>query len=199
MKIMAWCLIGIVAAIGSVANAAVPTVNIAVSDSSGKTAFKGATNASGLFVASKLTPGSYAVQFNSNSAPKGSHYTLALIAGKKKMSASMITAEKLSGAGVAMKIEVGAGGTIQGQVALESADMRLGKNGKPMVWIPKRVGSNMPAHWAESDSAEAKEVMASTSYSMKNLQNKMNQGVSPLNDTGGKTSTSAMQNPATGH
>jgi hypothetical protein len=67
-----------------------------------------------------------------------------------------------------------------------------------MVWIPKRIGSNLAPHWAESDSAEAKEVMASTSYSLKNMQNKQNQGVSPLNDTGGKVSTSSMQNAATG-
>jgi hypothetical protein len=31
------------------------------------------------------------------------------------------------------------------------------------------------------------------------MQNKQNQGFSPLNDTAGKVSTSAMQNPATGH
>jgi len=110
------------------------------------------------------------------------------------------SAEKLTGAGVAMKIDVGSGGTIQGQVAAESAQMRMGKNGQPMVWIPRRVGSNMPAHWAESDSAEAKEVMTSTSYSRKNLQNMANQGSSPLNDTSiSRVSTTNMQNPSTGH
>src|SRR6476661_9803998 len=130
MKILARCFIGLVVATGFVANGAVPPVNIAVSDSGGKTAFKGTTNSNGIFTAPKLAPGSYAVQFSTNSAPKGSHYTLAVVAGTKKMSASMITAEKLAGAGVAMKIEVGAGGTIQGQVAAESAAMRMGKNGK---------------------------------------------------------------------
>jgi hypothetical protein len=198
MKILARCFIGLVVATGFVANGAVPTISVAVSDSSGKTAYKGATNSSGLFMASKLTPGSYAVQFSSKDAPKGSHYTLALVAGTKKMSASAITAEKLAAGGVAMKIEVGAGGTIQGQVAAETGETRIGKNGQLMVWIPKRIGSNIPAHWAESDSAEAKEVMTSSSYSLKNMQNKQNQGVSPMNDTGGKTSTSSMQNSATG-
>jgi hypothetical protein len=199
MNLLARCLIALVVAAGFVANGAVPTVNIAVADSSGKTAFKGATNSNGVFMTPKLTAGSYAVQFTSSSAPKGSHYTLALVAGPKKMSASAVTAEKLAAGGVAMKIEVGAGGSIQGQVAAESGETRIGKNGQLMVWIPKRIGSNIPAHWAESDSAEAKEVMTSGSYSLKNMQNKQNQGVSPLNDTGGKTSTSSMQNPATGH
>ena len=199
MNFLARCFIGLVVATGFVANGAVPTVNVAVADSSGKTAFKGATNSNGVFMTPKLAAGSYAVQFTSSSAPKGSHYTLALVAGPKKMSASAVTAEKLAAGGVAIKIEVGAGGSIQGQVAAESGETRIGKNGQLMVWIPKRIGSNIPAHWAESDSAEAKEVMTSGSYSLKNMQNKQNQGVSPLNDTGGKTSTSSMQNPSTGH
>ena len=53
-----------------------------------------------------------------------------------------------------------------------------------MVWIPKKIGSNIPAHWAESDSAEAKEAMTSSSYSRKNLQDGAAQGVSPLNGGG---------------
>jgi hypothetical protein len=53
-----------------------------------------------------------------------------------------------------------------------------------MVWIPKVVGSNLAAHWAESDSAEAKQVMTSNSYSVKNMQYKQNQGVSPYNGGG---------------
>ena len=126
-----------------------------------------------------MQPGNYAVQFTSNSAPKGSHYTLVVVAGTKKTSASAVAAEKLAGGGVAMKIEVKANASIQAQVAAEDKDMKIGKNGKPMVWIPKKVGSNMAAHWAESDSAEAKEAMTAGSYSTKNIQDKQNQGISP--------------------
>jgi len=157
----------------------VPQVTVLVSDSSGKTTYKGATDSRGIFASPKMQPGNYAVQFTSSNAPKGSHYTLVVVAGTKKTSAQGITAEKLAGGGVAMKIEVKANASIQAQVAAEAADMRMGKNGKPMVWIPKKVGSNMPAHWAESDSAEAKEAMTSGSYSTKNLQDKQNQGISP--------------------
>jgi len=131
-----------------------------------------------------MQPGNYAVQFSSKSAPKGSHYTLVVVAGTKKTSASAITAEKLAGGGVAMKIEVKANANIQAQVSTEDAATRIGKNGKLMVWIPKKIGSNLPAHWAESDSAEAKEAETATSYSAKNIQNKYNQGVSPLNGGG---------------
>lgn len=170
--------------VSSVAFGAVPTMNVAVSDSAGKTAFKGATDSRGIFVSPKLSPGNYAVQFVSNSAPKGTHYTLVVVAGSKKTSATAITSEKLAGGGVAMKIEVKAGANIQAQVTAEAKETRIGKNGQLMVWIPQRVGSNIPAHWAESDSAEAKEMMSSTSYSRKNLQDGANQGVSPLNGGG---------------
>jgi hypothetical protein len=165
----------------SLACAAVPALNVTVLDGSGKTAFKGATDTRGIFASSKMPPGSYAVTFTSNSAPKGSHYTLVVVAGTKRVSASAITAEKLAAGGVAMKIEVKADNSIMGQVSEDTAGTRIGKNGKLMVWIPKRVGSNIPAHWAESDSAEAKEMMTSSSYSRQNLQNSANQGVSPLN------------------
>ncbi|HEX8897680.1 MAG TPA: hypothetical protein VF751_03195, partial [Chthoniobacterales bacterium] len=155
--------------------------NVTVADSSGKTAFKGATDTRGIFATPKLQPGNYAVQFNSKNAPKASHYTLVVVAGTKRVSASAITAEKLAAGGAAMKIEVKADQSIMGQVSEDTAGTRIGTNGKLMVWIPKRVGSNIPAHWAESDSAEAKEMMTSTSYSRQNLQNSANQGVSPLN------------------
>ena len=158
---------------------AVPTLNVTVVDSAGKTAHKGATDSRGIFASPKLPPGSYAVQFVSKSAPKGSHYTLVVVAGAKKTSASAITAEKLAGGGVAMRIEVKPDTNIQAQVVAESQQTRIGKNGKLMVWIPPRVGSNIPGHWAESDSAEAKEVMASASYSTKNLQDRVNQGITP--------------------
>jgi len=164
-----------------VASVAVPTLNVTVIDSAGKTTFKGATDSRGIFASPKMQPGNYAVQFTSKNAPAGSHYTLVVVAGLKKTAASAITAEKLAAGGVAMQIEVKANNSIQGQVSPDAAQTRIGKNGKLMVWIPKKVGSNLPAHWAESDSAEAKEVEASYSYSIKNMQNKVNQGVSPLN------------------
>ena len=166
-------------ALTAVASAAVPTLNVTVADSSGKTAYKGATDSRGIFVSPKMPPGSYAVQFSSKSAPKGSHYTLVLVAGTKKTSASAVTAEKLAAGGIAMKIEVKADASIQAQVSADAAETRIGKNGKLMVWIPKKIGSNLPAHWAESDSAAAKEVQTSTSYSAKNIQVKYNQGITP--------------------
>jgi hypothetical protein len=147
-------------------------------------AYKGVTDPSGRFATPKLEPGNYAVQFTSNSAVTGSRYTLVVAAGKKKVAANAVAAEKLAGGGVAMKIDVGAGLNITGQVAAEDKNSApIGRNGKPMVWIMRRTGSNLPPHWAESDSAEAKEAMASGSLSTKNLQDRDNQGIMPV-DTG---------------
>jgi hypothetical protein len=127
---------------------------VTVSDASGKAAFRGATNPSGIFASTNLKPGNYVVQFNStNSALKGNQYAVVISAGKKKVSASAVAGEKFTTGGVAMKIDVGANVKITGQVAVESKVAM--KDGKKMVWLPPRIGSNMPGRWVAADSAEA--------------------------------------------
>jgi hypothetical protein len=136
------------------ASGGIPPVNVIVSDKGGKAAFKGATNTSGVFATSKLQPGNYVVQFTSNSAElKGKQYALVVSAGSKKVSAN-VAGEKFAGGGVAMKVDVGTGLNITGQVAAQTGPMS--KDGKKkMVWIPKVLGSNQPGHWVDEDSAEA--------------------------------------------
>ena len=132
----------------------IPPVNVLVSDKGGKAAFKGATNTSGAFATSKLQPGNYVVQFNSSSAElKGKQYAIVVSAGSKKVSAN-VAGDKFAGGGVAMKVDVGAGLNITGQVAAQNGP--TSKDGKKkMVWIPKQLGSNVAGHWVEEDSAEA--------------------------------------------
>lgn len=133
---------------------AVPPINVTVSDAGGKAAFKGSTNAKGTFETAKLKPGNYVVQFNSTSgAVKGNSYAIVVSAGTKKVSAAGVSGEKFAKGGVALKVDVGAGLNIAGQVAAEANG--ASKNGKKMVWIPPQLGSNMPGHWAEEGSAEA--------------------------------------------
>jgi hypothetical protein len=182
-------VIGMLAAIVSVASGAVPVVNVTVLNSSGKTLYKSATDGKGAFATGKLQPGEYVVQFNSKSAPKTSRYALIASAGKEKVVANGIAGDKLI-AGVAVTIQVGPGLNLTGQVTGEDKNSApIGRNGKLMVWIPKVIGSNLAPHWAESDSAEAKGVMTSASYSMKNMQSKQNQGVNPMNGGGKMTSS----------
>jgi hypothetical protein len=168
----------------TIAFGAVPSMNVTVADSSGTTAYKGATDAKGSFATATLKPGGYVVQFTSKSARKGSKYAMVVSAGKKKVTATAVEAEKLAAGGVAMKIDVGAGLNITGQVAADDKNSApMGHNGKSMVWIPKRTGSNIAAHWAESDSAEAKEAMTSTTISRRDLQNRQSQGITPPDAT----------------
>jgi hypothetical protein len=136
----------------SVAYGAIPAVNVTVSDAGGKAAYKGATNTTGAFATAKLQPGNYTVQFNSSNAEfKGKQYALVVSAGKKKVSAN-VAGDKFARGGVAMKVDVGAGLNITGQVAAQTGP--VSKSGKKMVWIPPMLGSNFPGHWAEEGSAE---------------------------------------------
>lgn len=147
-------VLSLLLAAAAIASGGIPPVNVVVSDKSGKAAFKGATNTSGAFATSKLQPGNYVVQFNSSRAElKGKQYAIVVSAGSKKVSAN-VAGDKFAGGGVAMKVDVGAGLNITGQVAAQTGP--TSKDGtKKMVWIPKMLGSNQPGHWVEEDSAEA--------------------------------------------
>jgi hypothetical protein len=159
----------VVAATMAYAAAAIPPMNVTVSDASGKAAYKGGTNAAGGFATTKLTPGHYVVQLNAKSAAvKGNHYAIVVSAGTKKVAANAVPGEKFTGGGVALKVDVGAGLNITGQVAEESKTAM--KNGKKMVWIPPMTGSNMPGRWVDADSAEAKESRTRGTLSTDKLQ-----------------------------
>jgi hypothetical protein len=147
-----------------------PSMNVTVSDPGGKVAFKGRTNSQGAFATSKLARGNYVVEFK-GAAPKGSQWALAVAAGKKKVIAQSVAGEKFASGGVAMKVDNSAGVNITGQI---SGSREGGKPG--MVWIPKQLGSNVPAHWAPADSAEA--VAARNAGSMSSDQ------VQKINETG---------------
>jgi hypothetical protein len=169
---------------GSLAYGAMPSVNVRVADSGGKTTAKGVTNAKGTFATGALKPGAYIVQFTSAVA-NASRYAFTVSAGKNTMMANGIAGDKLARGGVAMKIDVGAGSNITAQISAEDKNSApIGKNGKLMVWIPKQLGSNIAGHWAESDSAEAKTAQTSTSYSSKNIQDRQNSARSPDQDGG---------------
>jgi hypothetical protein len=169
MMIIARAFIATLLASASVAFGALPQLTVTVADSTGKPAFKGATSASGTFATGTLKPGQYVVQFNAKTADvKSGNYALVVSAGKKKVTAGSVAGEKFAGGGVAMKIEVASGLNITGQITT-GLDTKVDKNGKNMVWIPKRLGTNLPAHWAEADSAEARSLKAAGSISTKTI------------------------------
>lgn len=117
MKTLFAFLLGLCLVVASMANAATPSVNVTVSDASGKLAFKGATKNDGGFATEKLQPGKYVVQFSSkNAALKGGQYSIVISAGTKKVVANGVAGEKFLAGGVAMKVDVGSSLNITGQV-----------------------------------------------------------------------------------
>jgi hypothetical protein len=99
------------------ANGGIPSMNVTVSDASGKMAFKGATKSDGGFATEKLQAGNYVVQLSSkNSALKSGQYSIVVSAGTKKVVADSVPGQKFLAGGVAMKVDVGAGRNITGQV-----------------------------------------------------------------------------------
>jgi hypothetical protein len=143
-------VVGLFAA--TVAFGGVPPLNVTVSDSGGKSAFKGSTDKSGAFTTGKVKPGIYDVQFTSPSAIAGS-YAIVVSAGVKKVSAAGIAGEKFAKGGVALKVNVQNLLNIVGQVSAESKNA-VSTNGKKRVWIPPQAGSHMPGKWVEEGSAE---------------------------------------------
>jgi hypothetical protein len=109
------CLFLVVAA---GANGGIPSMNVTVSDAAGKLAYKGATKSDGGFATEKLQPGNYVVQLSSkNSSLKSGQYSIIVAAGKKKVVADSIAGDKFAGGGVALRVDVGAGLGIVGQVS----------------------------------------------------------------------------------
>jgi hypothetical protein len=180
MRTIVRTFVAVLFAAASVAFGALPQLAVTVADSAGKPAYKGATNAKGTFATGTLKPGKYVVQFTAKAADvKGSSYALVVSAGSKKVTANSVAGDKLAaGGGVAMKIDVGSGLNITGMVTTGSQTLRtkIDKDGKKMVWIPKKLGSNLPGHWAPEDSAEAKELESADKISTKTMQQNQNPG-----------------------
>jgi hypothetical protein len=147
------------------AHAGIPGIQVIVSDSSGKVAFKGVTNSNATFATPSLRPGQYVVQFRSaNATLKGNQYLLVVSAGKKKVIADAVAGEQFAGGGVAMKLSVEPGLQIAGQVANQASTVVEGVtkvrviNGQRYVWVRSTLGSNLGPHWEAESLANAKNV-----------------------------------------
>jgi hypothetical protein len=144
------------------AHGGIPGINVIVSDSGGKVAFKGVTKADATFATPSLPPGEYVVQFRSTNATlKGNQYLLVVAAGKKKVIADAVAGEQFAGGGVAMKLKVAPGLQIAGQVANQESTLVTGMrkvrviNGQRYVWVQSRLGSNLGPHWEAEGIANA--------------------------------------------
>jgi hypothetical protein len=154
-------------------------MEVTVFDASGKVGFKGAMNANGTFATANLQPGHYVVQFNTKSAAaKGNQYLLVVSAGKKKVIATGVSGETFIGGGVAMRVNVGPGLKITGQVANEqnvALNYRV-IDGQRYVWVSEGLGSNMGGRWVEESLAPARNVIRLSKESFARFQDRSGEG-----------------------
>jgi hypothetical protein len=171
-------LVGASAAFGGV-----PSMNVTVFNARGQVVFKGATNANATFVTGNLEPGNYVVQFNSKSgAAKGNQYLLVISSGKKKVIADAVAGEKFTAGGVAMRLEVGPGLNIAGQVANEQAVSLEGNpkvkviNGRRYFWVTAETGSNLGGRWVEEGLAKAQNIVRLSNAYLIHVQDHAGEG-----------------------
>ena len=116
------------------------------------------TDGRGNFAIEALAAGSYTLTFRSRKAEDLHHstsdkvivaelYSIKIEGTKRAVNKNGLTSNHLL-AGYDVDVDLGPGARIRGQVASGSV--------KNMIWIPKEPGSNLPGHWVEEGSAEAK-------------------------------------------
>ena len=140
----------------------VPLIDVTVFDATGKVAFKGPMSANATFATRNLPPGNYVVQFNTKSAGVKDHqYLLVVSAGNKKVIAAAVPGAKFTAGGVAMKIDVGPGTKITGQVAKEQTVAQVDGatsrvvDGQRYFWVTNELGSNLGGRWVAEGLAPA--------------------------------------------
>lgn len=126
------------------------------------------TDARGSFALQGLAPGSYTLLFKAQKAKDtkltspttvavAQSYSIKIDGAKRPVNRNGASDQLV--AGVAVPVEVGAGGQIHGQVATAQA--------QKMVWIAPALGSHIPGHWVPADSPEAKGHSARSTFWMK--------------------------------
>jgi hypothetical protein len=147
------------------------------------------TDTRGSFAFDGLAPGSYTLSFRGRAVanPKtmrasrtdktdsvivATSYSIKIDGAKRSVNQSGLSSDRLL-AGVDVKIEVGSGAKVRGQIAAGAL--------KRMVWIPKEPGSHIPGHWAEAGSKEA-ERSNTQLLSREDLMNTMNRGNPSITD-----------------
>jgi hypothetical protein len=145
------------AAVLHAAPASSPLEVIVRKDPGGTLAYQGNTDSRGMFATPNLAAGKYTVEFRSKGTMKG-NASITIGGAKEPMNAS-VPGAKFAGGGVAMRVQLGKAGKLNGQVAPEGAapqakmesvkaNVKVIK-GKRHVWVPGPIGSNIAGRWVE--------------------------------------------------
>lgn len=168
------------AALLSTAHGGIPSMDVTVFDASEKVVFRRSMNADGTFATESLPSGQYVVQFKTrNATVRGNQYLLVVAAGKKKVIADAVTGDVLTRGGAAMKIQVGRGLQISGQVLNDEAIAQAGGpkyrtvDGKRYVWVNESLGTNIRGHWQDTTAGSSRSVVV---WTRDELQKRMDRG-----------------------
>jgi len=175
--------VAVLLGMGSIAYGDVPSMDVTVFDASSKVAFRSSIKANGTFATGNLQPGNYVVQFNAKRpAVSDKDYLLVVSAGHKKVIADAVPGEKFTGGGVAMRVDVGPGLKITGQVAKgEAAGLdRIARHtvikGQRYVWVEAETGSNLGGHWIEESLAPARNIIYLNADEIRKIQDRRDEG-----------------------
>ena len=153
--LLAWAVFAACAICGGEPARGVAGVDVVVKQ---RPSDRAVTDARGNFAIEALAAGSYTLTFRARKAEDLHHstsdkvivaelYSIEIEGTKRAVNKSGLTSNHLV-AGYEVDVDLGPGARIRGQVAAVAL--------KNMVWIPQETGSNVPGHWVEEGSAEAK-------------------------------------------
>jgi len=138
----------------------IPDVDVTVSDAAGKLAYRGRTDAQGVFATQPVAPGKYVVQFHAKTArTERTDYAIFAAAGHHRVVADAVAGAKFAGNGVAMRLNSTIGTPIVGQVALGGLNA-LGTriiNGVRYVLLPPETGDVGP-RWVQEGTSSGRNV-----------------------------------------
>lgn len=141
------------------------------------------TDGGGNFVLTDVPRGAYTLSLRGGGASHGKSgpadkaavaesYSIKIEGAKRPITQSGVASAKLM-SGLDIAVQTDAGGRIQGRVTAGAV--------KKMVWIAQETGSNIPGHWVEAGSPEARG-KATVTHSREDMNAVMNRGNANMTD-----------------
>ncbi len=167
---------------------AIPPLDVTVSGANSGRVSKMITKSDGTFATGSLASGSYVVEFRSHSAALANdQFLLVLRAGKKTVISNAIPGKQFTAGGAAVRMDLKNGTAITGQVAsereLSKAKVRM-VNGKRLVWVESKTGSNVGGQWVEESALREPNASYLSNDTVREMQERGSQGNMDANEHG---------------